>query len=81
MSDELKPVRCGCGGEAEVTIDGNGEMTGVAIKCKNCGITTAYYLDDMQKAITAWNRAMGADKRIFIPDGYVREKIGGKNHE
>ena len=65
MTDELKPVRCGCGGDAKVSWDiiNGWYMTGV--HCENCGISTqpVYNRDDKDKAIadavTAWNRAMG----------------------
>lgn len=65
MTDELKPVRCGCGGEAKVdwtTING-AYMAGVV--CQKCGMKTAsvWQRHDKDKAIAeaiqAWNRAMG----------------------
>ena len=55
MSEKLLPCPF-CGGEAEVIFDGDGEMSAVAVKCKDCGITTIHYLDDTRKAIEAWNR-------------------------
>lgn len=54
----LKPVNCGCGGEA---IYGKWvRKAGViahAVGCKNCGIQTKPYPTEAE-AITAWNRAM-----------------------
>lgn len=62
MTDELKPVRCGCGGEANIyayearwkkTEDGYQRSVG----CLKCGIATQLY-DTGAEAITAWNTAM-----------------------
>ena len=55
MTEELKPVPCGCGGEANV-ISGTNIPRSLVI-CKNCGIGTMTY-DTEAEAITAWNRAM-----------------------
>lgn len=62
MNKELKPVRCGCGGEARV-----GKIYGDAwtVECTECGIQSGCY-DTKAEAITAWNRAMGA-KDINVP--------------
>lgn len=67
MSEELKPVRCGCGGEAKIEW-ANGydpfaekriPKLWYGVICKKCKIQTkAYYTE--AEAITAWNRAMGA---------------------
>lgn len=80
MTDELKPVRCGCGGEAKIISSVVADRKSYMVYCEKCRILTNGHYSEAE-AITAWNRAMGADKRIFIPDGYVREKIGSKNHE
>lgn len=65
MNKELKPVRCGCGGEAhhDSASCWNPEdeewMPNFwhRVICKNCGIQTkAFYTE--AEAITAWNRAM-----------------------
>lgn len=61
MSDKLKPVRCGCGGEAEIVkrFSPDYDLDVFYAKCKNCGIETdEYFLED--EAIVAWNIAMGA---------------------
>lgn len=63
MSNDLKPVRCGCGGEANV-YSWNEEDDGVQsihyhTICMKCGIETNAYETEAE-AITAWNRAMGA---------------------
>ena len=59
MTNELKPVNCGCGGEAEVHAMGH-EMskTQYYIKCKKCD-TRTWFFDSETEAITVWNRAMG----------------------
>lgn len=64
MTDELKPVRCGCGGEAEV---GEVHFWGrcYTVQCSECGIETKPQNTEAE-AVTAWNRAMGA-KDINVP--------------
>ena len=65
MTDEMKPVRCGCGGEAEidwVLEPSNCYMANVY--CNKCGTKTIpFWSEDKDKAIdyavTTWNRAMG----------------------
>lgn len=60
-----KPVKCGCGGEANV-YSWNEEDDGVqsihyhAI-CMKCGIETNAY-DTEAEAIRAWNRAMSGNE-------------------
>ena len=56
MTDELKPVRCGCGGEAMLLVD----MNNYSIMCRKCGISTENY-DTEAEAVQAWNRAMGTE--------------------
>ena len=61
MNKELKPVRCGCGGEPVV---GHIEKTRYLPKdrwyigCPKCDICTGLY-DTEAEVIEAWNRAMG----------------------
>ena len=59
MNDELKPVRCGCGGEAQIraydTLSGE---SAVYVACSKCDISTRSFLI-ADEAITAWNKAMG----------------------
>lgn len=56
MSEELKPFRCGCGGEAEVYTQ---PLLGCYVICRNCGMRTRLFINRAE-AIEAWNRAMGA---------------------
>lgn len=69
MSDELKPVRCGCGGEAIDSIvisthfailcdNHENPVPEYYVLCKKCGIRTMLYQTEAG-AIQAWNRAMG----------------------
>ena len=60
MTDELKPVRCGCGGETEVikhTFHGASPSYGV--ECTNCHAESWQFYNTEAEAIEAWNRAMG----------------------
>lgn len=52
--NKMKPVRCGCGGEAFVSINGFIEYH---VVCASCGLRTDWFRSK-DKAITAWNRAM-----------------------
>ena len=71
MTDELKPVPCGCGGEEHVVRysvkdwDLNKWVPAFYVKCKKCGIRTIDYPTEAE-AIEAWNRAMGADKNSIV---------------
>jgi hypothetical protein len=72
MINELKLVRCGCGGEAHHdTVRGWNPVREDAfvlwhrVICKNCGTQTkVFYIE--AEAIEAWNKAMGA-KDINVP--------------
>ena len=57
MTDELKPVPCRCGGEAKVYKWGS--LPFYKVQCTECVIMTKP-CDDVAKAVTAWNRAMGS---------------------
>jgi len=61
MRDEIKPVRCGCGGEANIVFPFM-HTDIYLIECNNCGICTSSYNTEAE-AITAWNRAMGVDEK------------------
>ncbi len=69
-SSEMKPVRCGCGGEAvtDYLIGETGEGISWYVYCKECETETKWY-DTEAEAITAWNRAMsGVAKDINVPN-------------
>ena len=75
MSEELKPIRCGCGGEANVYSwkeedDGIQSIHYHAI-CMKCGIETNAY-DTEAEAITAWNTAMNG----LLPEGDPQKNVG-----
>ena len=57
MTDELNPVRCGCGGEAQVMHPSYTHC--IVVMCGKCGIKTPY-MNTETEAIETWNRAMGA---------------------
>lgn len=78
MTDELTPVRCGCGGEAELRASCFFTATDLyLVQCKRCG--TATLLKDTEaEAIEAWNRAMGTGRdKIAITKGYWRATYDG----
>ena len=59
----MKPVNCGCGGEAKVdkqtTLDGDGqEIPCWVVYCTNCLMVTDAQFSESE-AIEAWNLAMG----------------------
>ena len=54
MTNELQPVRCGCGGEAETKQAFN---NGWYVYCPECIMCSGFYSTESE-AITAWNRAM-----------------------
>ncbi len=63
MTDELKPVRCGCGGEAHVMQPSYTHCH--VVMCPKCGIKTAF-MNTEAEAIEAWNRAMGERKAKVV---------------
>jgi hypothetical protein len=77
MTDELKPVRCGCGGEAKVSKIDKSFLGGEFVygyRCEKCGIATLWYASETE-AIKAWNRAMGVDKVDELMEHVWREKL------
>ena len=70
MTDELKPVRCGCGGEAKVSTWTGTMATTIndcnVVYCETCGTQTKRFKTESE-AIEVWNRAMGA-KDINVPN-------------
>lgn len=74
MNDELKPVRCGCGGEAKVITTYKS-----IVVCSNCQILSDGYKTEVE-AIEAWNRAMtGVVKNVITerPAKVINIKPGG----
>lgn len=79
MTDELKPVRCGCGGEAKVVKHEYFECSPTyGVTCYKCGTATNQGFDTEAEAIQAWNRAMGA-KDINVPNKFATDtNVGDK---
>lgn len=76
MSDELKPVRCGCGGDVEIIKHPNGKYT---VSCTRGGcMANVGWCPDEKTAITAWNKAMGA-KDINVPTKERTAKVIDKS--
>ena len=86
MTDELKTVRCGCGGEATTgTIFYEGAVRyGIKqqyyAECQNCKTRTFRYATEAE-AVTAWNTAMGAtDNNVGDKERTAKvERITAKN--
>ena len=58
--DELKPVRCGCGGEAKVVKHEYYECSPTyGVTCYKCGTATNQGFDTEAEAVEVWNCAMG----------------------
>lgn len=70
MTDELKPVRCGCGGEAKVI---KSRLDPWFIYCDKCKMCSGYY-DTEAEAITAWNRAMSGNVQECAKDARCTER-------
>ena len=56
-----KPVKCRCGGEAEIfhIAPDEGYEGSYCVRCTECLIQTPFFNKDKDKAIEVWNRAMG----------------------
>ena len=71
MTEELKPVNCGCGGEAQVDqTDGYDEYK---VYCPKCFMSSGTFNTEAE-AVTTWNRAM-RDKDINVPDKERTAKV------
>lgn len=75
MSDELKPVNCGCGGEAEVHAMRH-ELTKAQyyINCEKCD-TRTWFFDSESEAIETWNKAMGAKEQAVPNMTILKRKV------
>ena len=74
MSNNINPVQCGCGGQAEIRyIYPYWHLTDewqAQVSCKKCNIQTSYYKDEDKKeaefkAIMAWNEAMNKKRYCY----------------
>ena len=94
--NELKPVNCGCGGEAKVYETPLKDCEGYFVQCNDCRTATFIWLSEAE-AITAWNTSMGErtakveGNRCTVCDNYIRPcmkycdhcgaKLDWSNHE
>lgn len=60
MNEDLTPVRCGCGGEAYVSLNGFLEYH---VVCASCGMKTDWFRSK-ERAVIAWNKAMYKDINV-----------------
>ena len=76
MTNEMKPVRCGCGGWPVICIRGKDmywQPCGLyEVHCQDCGLNTKRY-DTEAEAITAWNRAMSGVAKNATTERSVQE--------
>ena len=71
MTDELKPVRCGCGGATRRCAD---PITGQwFVQCRACG-TVALYYNSEAEAVEAWNRAMSGNVQKCAKDAQCSKR-------
>ena len=78
IDEELKPVKCGCGGEASCYFTHYWGKC-FTVQCSECGIETKP-CDTEAEAITAWNTAMGAtDIRVGDKERTAKVKKISKN--
>ena len=76
MTDELKPVNCGCGGEARVVKHEYYMCSPTyGVTCYKCGTATNQGFDTEAEAVEAWNMAMGTDKVDELIEHVWREKL------
>lgn len=73
--DNIKPVCCGCGGEAEIFhIAPEGYAGSYCVRCVECLTQSPFFTGDKEKAIETWNRAMSAkDINIINKDVVIIE--------
>ena len=73
MTNNLEPVRCGCGGEAKVDtkLVSCAPVERKRIYCSKCYISTEWMKSEAE-AVTAWNKAMGERtvKAIRKPEAF-----------
>ena len=68
MSDEVKPVKCGCGGEAIVKKHTFYRALPLySVKCEKCGIQVPSRNTEAE-AVTAWNKAMSGNVQKCAKD-------------
>ena len=78
MTDELKPVNCGCGGEvlAFMTLYYENTERPYICQCRKCFTRTGGY-PTKAEAIQAWNRAMGnrMESQTVVRTAKVESKL------
>lgn len=74
-NDELKPVRCGCGGASNIVkrLSRDYSVPVWYVECIKCNIETDDYFSEAE-AVEAWNRAMGATD-ICVGDNERTAKV------
>ena len=85
MENELKPIRCRCGGEARLVKIANEcyECVYYQVMCMSCRTKTDWSFQTMDEAVKAWNKVMDKnighvierDLVVTDPDGYGYHRI------
>ncbi|MBQ6508057.1 MAG: hypothetical protein IJI07_01165 [Flexilinea sp.] len=83
MESELKPVRCGCGGEVALVNYWSADYAQTVwyVRCKECDIASGDQFTEAE-AVMAWNKAMGErtakviehDASVTDTDGYKYQR-------
>ena len=77
MTEELNPVNCGCGGEAEVFhVAPEGYAGSYCVRCVKCLTQSPFFTGNKEKAIETWNRAMARMTGHWI--SVESETVNGK---
>ena len=82
MTDELKPVRGGCGGEAwaMMALYPDYAECPYICQCRKCHIKTVGY-ETKAEAIEAWNKAMGSAEKSSVVERTAKAEYSNADGE
>ena len=90
MTNDLKPIPCGCGGEAKIDeYTYYRALPTYGVRCHRCGQQTRQFYMIEAEAVQAWNRAMGSAEKsstveriakVIEHDASVTDTDGYKYH-
>ena len=71
----LKPVRCGCCGEAEIVKHTFHNLSpSYGVECTNCHTESWQFYNTEAEAIEAWNRAMSGNEQDCAKNARCKER-------